>query len=247
VRDSERRKFPRVAKRIMLKFKCVHPELLLDRGEQIGIILDISKGGAVLRSTRTYLPGAILQLSLPETELGAARTLHARVISQRRTDSANQFDLGTMFVRWPPPQQEASAKPKTRRIGGETTRYESATLGVPTGETIRRLRVQRAPGEERRKHARWQERVYLKYRCTTKEVFNEVDYRVGLMLDFSRGGFVFAGLREYPAGSVLEVKFPDTPLGPGRTIHAKVVRTAAYEKPGQFRIACAFVAAEKSQ
>jgi len=236
---QERRKFPRVHKRVMLRFQCVAPELLRDKALQVGIIMDISKGGLVLRSPRTYLPGAIIELHMPNTEVGPARLFYMRVVWQRRTESVTQFDIAGAFVRY-----TVSAEPvkkKTGRAAGETRRFEAATLGPPTGQTVRRV-ASSGEGSDRRKHARWQERIYLKYRCVSKGPFNEYEDRVGLMLDFSRGGFVFAGLRDYPVGSVMEVKFPQTPLGAPRTIHARVVRTRGHEKPGQHQVACAFVA-----
>ncbi len=187
---QERRKFPRVHRRVMLRFQCVAPELLRDKALQVGIIMDISKGGLVLRSPRTYLPGAIIELHMPNTEVGPARLFYMRVVWQRRTESVTQFDIAGAFVRY-----TVSAEPekkKTARAAGETRRFEATTLGPSTGRTVRRV-ASAGQGSDRRKHDRWQERIYLKYRCVSKGPFHEGDDRVGLMLDFSRGGFVFAG------------------------------------------------------
>lgn len=238
---AERRKHPRVPKRVMLKFRCLAPDLMRDKADQVGILLEISRGGLIVKSPRTYLPGAILELKMPATELGGGRTLHMKVVWQRRAENL-MFDLGGAFVRVTAAPTGGPAAPD---VAG-TRRFERSTLGVSTGNTVRRVRT--APpggGPDRRVHARWEERIYLKYRCTSKGLFLEPEHKVGLMLDFSRGGFVFAGLREYPAGSVMEVKFPDTPLGPGQTMHAKVVRSSAHEKAGQFRIGCEFVREKK--
>lgn len=238
----ERRKHPRVAKRVMLKFRCLAPDLMRDRAEQVGIILEISRGGLILKSPRTYLPGAILELKMPQNELGPARTLHMKVVWQRRAENL-MFDLGGAFVRVTAAPEGGPATPTP----GGTRRFEKSTLGVSTGDTVRRVRSTAPAGQpERRAHARWAEKIYLKYRCTSKGLFFEPEARVGLMLDFSRGGFVFAGLREYTAGSVMEVKFPATPLGPGQTLFAKVVRASPHEKPGQYRIGCVFVQEQKS-
>src|SRR5437870_3993795 len=162
--EPERRRAPRVAKRVMLKFRCLAPDLLRDKGDQVGLITEVSRGGLILRTQRTYLPGAILELQMPETTLGPARKLTLRVVWQRRTENSTQFDVGGQFVRLPSTPAPA-APPEAKRVEGETRRYERSTLGVSTGDTIRRVKATVAPaGQERRKHARWSEKIYLKYR-----------------------------------------------------------------------------------
>ncbi len=230
---AERRKHRRVPKKIMLKFRGVAPAAAIDRADLVGIMVEVSRGGLTLRSPRPYAPGAIVELQLPETELGPARRLHLKVAWQKRVENSTQFDVGGGFVKYVPQTASAtSAEP----AGGGTRRYKTAALKA-TGNTMRRAKE----GADKRQHTRYLQKVYVKYRCVSKGMFHETDDRVGVLLDFSRGGFVFAGVREYTVGSIIEIKFPETPLGPASTLHAKVVRTSPHDRPAQHRVACSFV------
>ncbi len=230
---AERRKHRRVPKKIMLKFRGVAPDTAVDRADHVGIMVEVSRGGMTLRSPRPYAAGSIVELQLPETELGPARRLHLKVAWQKRVDSSTQYDVGGGFVKYSP--QAESAKADEPAASG-TRRYKTAALAA-TGNTMRRTKE----GADKREHTRYLQKVYVKYRCVTKGMFQESDDRVGVLLDFSRGGFVFAGAREYTVGSIIQIKFPETPLGAASTLHAKVVRTSPHDRPAQHRVACSFV------
>ena len=140
--------------------------------------------------------------------------------------------MGLQFVKF----NEASAAPMTESQKARTTRRYTATdLGAAKSKSSE------GGGAERRRHRRWDQRILLKYRCVTKGVMYEVDDRVGMLLDFSRGGLVLMALREYANGMVLMVKLPESPVGPAQTVHARVLWTAPHEKPGQFRVGGEFV------
>ncbi len=235
---AERRKFPRFQRRLMLKFRCVKTAHIPDSVDQVGAIEDISKGGMVLKSKKVYAPESVVRLSLPESPMGSARTLHGKVVWARPSEERDGFKLGLQFVKF-----EESSAPMTEEQKRRTTRrYESTDLGAGAERHTKRLTPKGAGAEgDRRKHPRWEQRILVKYRCVTKGVMHEVDDRVGMLSDFSRGGLVISALREYAKDMVLMVKLPESPVGPAQTVHVRVLWTSPAEKAGQFRVGGEFV------
>lgn len=240
-KGSERRRFPRVLKRLLIKYRCVQGAPFPETGDKVGAIEEVSKGGMILKARNAYAAAAVLRLFFPESAMGPARTLHGRVVWSRPTDARDGFQIGLQFVKF----DEASQPVMTEAQKARTTRrYEASDLGAGAERHTKRMTAKPAAaqtGSERRKHPRWEQRILVKYRCVTKGLMHEVDARVGMLLDFSRGGLVVMALREYSKGMVLEIKMPETPVGPAQTVHAQVLWTSPHEKPGQYRVGGEFV------
>ncbi len=235
---AERRKFPRFERRLMLKFRCIKTTHIPDSVDQVGAIEDISKGGMVLKSKKVYAPESMVRLNLPESPMGPARTLHGKVVWARPSKEHDGFQIGLQFVKYDENAVPISEEQKRRT----TRRYESADLGSGAERHTKRLTPKASgSGDDRRKHPRWEQRILVKYRCVTKGVMYEVDDRVGMLSDFSRGGLVISALREYTKEMVLMVKLPESPVGPAQTVHVCVLWTCPAEKAGQYRVGGQFV------
>jgi c-di-GMP-binding flagellar brake protein YcgR len=78
--------------------------------------------------------------------------------------------------------------------------------------------------EERRAHPRRDLKLFVSYRCLAKEQF-DWGARNAMTENLSAGGVALIAEREYPAGTLLEVRVPKTPVGPERVARARVVRT----------------------
>lgn len=238
---AERRKHPRVQKRLLLKYRCVKGAVIGDAVDQVGALEDVSKGGMILKAKKVYEPGCVLRLYFPEGPLGPARTLHARVVRAKPSPGGDGFQMGLQFVKY----EEAAAAVMTEAQKARTTRrYESTDLGPGAERRTKRFTEkssEKKDGADRRRHPRWEQRILVKYRCVTKGVMYEVDERVGMLLDFSRGGLVIMSLREYAKGNVLLVKLPESPLGPAQTVHLRVLWTGPHDKPGQYKVGGDFV------
>jgi hypothetical protein len=243
---AERRRHPRVPKRLLLKFRGVKGVVPPEIDDKVGSMMEVSRGGMTLKAKKVYGPGCVLRLFLPESELGPARTLHGRVSWSRPSPAHDGFLMGLQFVRFDAADESAPAMPSKVVT---TRRYVTSDLGAAAERHTKRFtpRAAQPSGAERRRHPRWEQRILVKYKCVTKGMFHELEDRVGMLLDFSRSGLVLTCLKEYPTGHVIEVKFPETPLGPARTVFARIVWTRAHDKPGQFRVGGEFVEPEKQK
>lgn len=193
---ADRRAHARSSKKFLVKVKA-------DGAEQSGWILNISRGGAVVASRVPHIEGRIVVLAFPESPLGAARDVHAKVVWSKRAQTGSGYEMGVQFVR------------------------------APSGASSR---------AEKRRHPRWQNRILVKYRCVSEGYLLEVDERSGMLENFSKCGVLLSVLRQYPEGTLLELKLPETPIGPARTAWVKIVRLEAADKPGRWIVAGEFVA-----
>ena len=105
--SQERRRFPRRTLKMLVKLQCVTAGIEHEQVQRGGFLVNISKGGLAVVTTRDYAPGSVLEVTMPEGELGPARTLHARVAWSRAGEEAGRIQIGAGFVRLsaaPPPE-----------------------------------------------------------------------------------------------------------------------------------------------
>lgn len=109
---AERRKFPRLGRKFVVKFRAVGGTANPDIADRLGEVLDVSKGGLRIASKRDLPAGALLRIVVPENALGKARELHGKICWTRPADPGADSQLGVMFVRiGASDKREASRKP----------------------------------------------------------------------------------------------------------------------------------------
>jgi len=103
----ENRRFARRAVKILLKLRCVTSGIEHEVTDRGGMLVNISKSGMEIVTTRDYAKGAVLEVTLPESEIGPARKLHARVAWSKAAEQAGRVAVGAAFVRLsePPPAE----------------------------------------------------------------------------------------------------------------------------------------------
>lgn len=104
---AENRKFPRRAVKLLVKLRCVTSGIEHETVDRGGMLVNISKSGMEVVTTRDYAKGAVLEVTMPESELGPGRKLHARVAWSKATEQPGRVGVGASFVRLsePPPPE----------------------------------------------------------------------------------------------------------------------------------------------
>ncbi len=99
VSKEEHRRFPRRAVKILVKLRCVTSGIEHEQVERGGFLVNISKSGLEIVTTRDYAAGALLAVVLPESELGPPRILHAKVAWSKPGEQAGRVHVGAGFVK----------------------------------------------------------------------------------------------------------------------------------------------------
>ncbi len=97
------------------------------------------------------------------------------------------------------------------------------------------------PKSDRRRHSRYEHKLIVKYRCVSSEWTTESDLQVGLIEDFSASGVTLKTKRAYSTGTILEIKFPNSPPFPNKTLNAEVVWLFRPPEAEQYNLGCKFV------
>lgn len=205
---SERRRYPREARKFIVKFRVVGGAAPRDIADRVGQVVNFSKGGVLLHSKRPLPVGSILELHLPPSQVGGpARTIGGVVRHVGDETPEGDHPLGLMFVRIVPkvPPEKGGA------------------VSVPAGT-------------ERRRFPRAPQKLLLRLRCVTKGLFEEVEPRGGLLMNLSQGGMEVSTTRDYPPGNVLELHLPENPLGGAKILYGRVAWSRPGEKEGRFRL-----------
>ncbi|HLG41738.1 MAG TPA: PilZ domain-containing protein, partial [Planctomycetota bacterium] len=98
-------------------------------------------------------------------------------------------------------------------------------------------------GAERREHTRVPKHVLIRMRCVGGPVPKEADDRVATIENISKGGLGVASRKFYPPGTVLQMAFPESSMGPARTLYASVVRAGPSAAGNGYDLALQFVRA----
>lgn len=216
----ERRRAERRPIKIMLRYRCVAGSgLIVNRLQYVGTIINVSSLGAGMKVKKDWAPNSVLELELPDSELGPARTAYARVVWMRGSnEEPGTYFLGLAFCKLKGGQQAAPAA--TAAAGPDPTAvladcgYEGPLLAS---------------------------KLYVKYRCVSEGLFHDREYRGGLLMDVRSNGAIFTSRVDYPAGSLFELHLPDNPRCAARVIGGKAIWARAQQQPGQYRIGCLFV------
>jgi hypothetical protein len=78
-------------------------------------------------------------------------------------------------------------------------------------------------GKERRRHPRRDLGVFIQYRVVSKGAAMP-DFVPAMLQTISPGGLSFSTGQAALIGAIVQIKLPETPLGPARTLRAKVLR-----------------------
>jgi len=210
---AERRQHTRVAKHVLIRMRCVGGPVPKEADDRVATIANISKGGLGIASRKFYPPGTVLRLAFPESSMGPARTLYASVVRSGPSPTGSGYELALQFVRAPDaaPTEPPAPRPKVAAQDPGT-------------------------GRERRRHLRWDQHILLKYRCVSEGILFDVEPRVGALENVSDGGLVLSVKREYPDGTLLEVRLPDTPVGFARTATIRTLWTRPHDKPAKWLV-----------
>jgi hypothetical protein len=201
---SERRRAPRKPAKFLVKFR-----LSGDVADRLGQVRDVSSKGLSVETKRAPPVGVVIELKMPDSPFGPARTLHAKVCWTSEGAEPGDVRFGVTFV----------AAPKEK--------------GPPPAAPA---------GAERRRFPRRAEKLLLKVKCVTKGVFHEIAERGAMLTDISKGGMEIMTTRDYAPGCILEIVVPESALGPGRTVHARIAWARAIpEKVNYYAIGCSFV------
>lgn len=209
----ERRKFPRVLRKFIVKFRVIGGPAGRDIADRVGQVTNISQSGILLVSKRPLQPGTYIEIKFPENALsGGPRTLQGQVRRTAPETPEGDNPAGVTFVRIPArPEGKDPAPPKAA-----------------------------APkGSERRTSERQVQKLLLKLRCVSEGLFHELEPRGGLLMNVSQGGMEVWTTRDYAPGCVLEIQVPENAVGAARTVRAKVVWARPAEKQGQYRLGLA--------
>jgi c-di-GMP-binding flagellar brake protein YcgR len=95
--------------------------------------------------------------------------------------------------------------------------------------------------EDRRRYKRREKRFLVKFRSIGGAHQKDVGERVGMVINISNGGMVLTSKREFQVDTLFEIKIPETPLGPARTIKGKVVWSKTAAESGEYHLGCMFV------
>lgn len=98
-----------------------------------------------------------------------------------------------------------------------------------------------AGGAERRRFPRRDQRLLIKFRAIGGAHHRDVADRVGLIRNISKGGFELEIRRELPVDTLLELRIPDSALGPARTLQGRVQWSREESESGRVRAGCTFV------
>lgn len=134
----ERRKFPREAKKFIVKFRVVGGPAPKDIADRIGQVVNLSKGGLLIHSKRPLPVGSILDLRLPPSQVGGpARTIGGVVRHVGTETPEGDHPLGLMFVRiaqkLPPEKAPAASGSERRRFTRSPQRLLLRLRCVTTG------------------------------------------------------------------------------------------------------------------
>lgn len=95
---GDRRRSIRWAKQILVKYRYLSDGILRDIDPRVGILHNVSAGGLVLTVRRELPLGGLLEIHLPDTPLGPARTASATVVWSRECDGKpGQWLAGCAF------------------------------------------------------------------------------------------------------------------------------------------------------
>ncbi len=94
--------------------------------------------------------------------------------------------------------------------------------------------------QERRRSPRRDVGAFLQYRYL-ESALSGGGFLPGMLQSVSEGGLSFSTAQACLAGSLLEVKLPKTPLGPAKTIRAKVLRVRPFGGRDRWLIAAKLV------
>ncbi len=218
-RLSERRQYRRVDKKIVLKFRVIGGPLPADTADRIGMVTNLSQGGVVLLSKRPLVSDVLLDLHFPSTVFGNERTLSGKIVWIRPGPDGDMLH-GCQFVK-----VSEETRKRARKEGPE-----SAAPPAPPSSP-----------KDRRVHKRWEQKLIVRVRCIAPGPFREADGRGAMLQDISKGGVEIVTTRDYVGSAVLEMQFPESPIGPAKMYHGRIVWSRGAEKPGHFLLGCAFV------
>lgn len=89
------------SQRIRVEYRCVTEGVHKDLEPRAGHLLDIKPNGVVITALKDYPAGAILDISLPDSEACKARRIHGRVVWSKGQDRPGHWRFGCVFVRVP--------------------------------------------------------------------------------------------------------------------------------------------------
>ncbi len=204
----ERRRYPRQARKFLVKFRVVGGPAPRDIADRVGQVVNISKGGLLMVAKRSLPAGAIINLKFPENVLGGgAKELGGVVRHVGAETKEGDYPMGLMFVR--------------------IVRKDEGAAGVGAARAVQ---------EERRRAERSPHKMLLRLRCVTAGLFEEVEPRGGMITNRPQGGMEISTTRDYAPGCVLELHLPENPLGGPKIVHGRVVWSKPGEKEGRYRI-----------
>ncbi len=94
---------------------------------------------------------------------------------------------------------------------------------------------------DRRRHPRYEQKLIVKFRCITSGRASESHLQVGLIGDVGAGGVMMKSKQAYSTGTILEIKFPDSPPFANKTLNAEVVWLFRPPEADQYHLGCKFV------
>ncbi len=96
----ERRRHPRAARKFLVKFRIIGGPAPPDVADQLGQVVNVSKGGILLLVKRPLPAKTVLDLKFPENAIGGeARTLQGMVCHIDPETKEGDTPVGLMFVR----------------------------------------------------------------------------------------------------------------------------------------------------
>lgn len=97
------------------------------------------------------------------------------------------------------------------------------------------------PKGSRRRHQRYEQKLLVKHRCVAPSLSVEEAFQVGIIEDVSSGGLMMKVKKAYVTGSIFEIRFPDSPPFPNKTLFGEVTWLFRLPEADQYRVGCKFV------
>lgn len=96
---AERRRDARTPQKLLLRLRCVTEGLFKELEPRGGLLLNLSKGGMEVSTTRDYVPGCVLELHLPENPLGGGKIVYGRVAWTKPGEKEGRYRLGLSLLQ----------------------------------------------------------------------------------------------------------------------------------------------------
>jgi hypothetical protein len=244
--QTERRQHPRVGFHLLIS---VHDPKEASRPQVVAIV-NVSMGGLVFKSRRSFTLGRILHLDLPKSSLGPAQKIQGKVIWSKRRPTGDGYDLGIQFLR----RTAAEAPKKQEQEKEEEPEPEPKPEPKPEPEPEPKpepepppltKKVPESAEECRRREERWEREILVNYRCISEGPMSDENDQLGMLQNVSDSGLELLVRRKYPDGSLLQIRFPATDYGPPRSMVARVVWLGRSDTPEFWRAGGEFVSPEK--